>query len=246
MNEDKPLAKLYNRDSLFEKFKNGRRPEEKDFEDLINSTINKLDDGIAKSFKSGLELAPKGESAERLISLFEKLNDTDPAWVFNLKGKVSKKSLHIESVAHKNSIMSFTTDNKVGVNKENAMHELDVAGTIGMQRRVGTYASDRIPANGQWFRILSGLKGVNAFELIASANGKEGQGKYALLHANLLNAYRGKNGKIKRTQDYYGWKWWHRLKVRWTGSPFNYNLELKSASNYGEEATIDYHICQLL
>ncbi len=246
MKEVKPIAKLYNRDSLFEKFKNGRRPEERDFEDLINSTINKLDDGIAKSFKSGLELAPQGEKGERLISLFEKLNDSDPAWEFNLKGEADKKSMHIKSAAENKSLLTLATDNKIGINKEAPLHELDVAGSVGMQKRVGTYASDQIPANGEWTRILSGLKGVNAFELIACAQGKEGKGKYAVTQATLLNAYRGKHGKIKKIQDYYGWRWWHRLKLRWTGDPFNYNLEIKSASNYGEEGKIDYHICQLL
>ena len=72
--EENSTSKLLNRESLYERFKNGKRPNEKDFEDLINSSINKLDDGISKSFEAGLELAPQGEEGKEVISLYEKLN----------------------------------------------------------------------------------------------------------------------------------------------------------------------------
>ena len=62
---------LYNRESLIEKFKNGSRPQENDFKALIESTINKLDDGLSNNFTDGLQLAPSQKNSNKLISFYE-------------------------------------------------------------------------------------------------------------------------------------------------------------------------------
>ena len=66
--------KLLNRETLCELFKNGKRPTEDDFRDLVFSMINKLDDGLSKDFNHGLELAPQGASAETLLSFFHRID----------------------------------------------------------------------------------------------------------------------------------------------------------------------------
>lgn len=246
MEEEKEKVKLYNRDSLYEKFKNGKRPHEGDFEDLINSTINKLDDGIAKSFESGLELAPQGDEGSTVISLYEKLSDADASWLINLKGEEGNKDLYLENKEAENPALFLNRKNQIGINTNDPSCELEVNGVIGAKGRVGTYAQGEISANGEWMTILKGLEGVNAFELVAYAHDEKGKGKYALTRATLLNAYSGNRGRIKRTNDYYGWKWWHRIRLRWVGTPFDYSLEMKTASDYGDEGRINYHIATLL
>lgn len=242
MVEEEKKSKLFNRESLVDKFKNGKRPEEKDFEDLINSTINKLDDGISKSFETGLELAPQGETGSDLISLYEKLNDLSPAWRIRLLGEAGNKTLNINSLKQESSAFTINSKNKVGINVEDPQYDVDVAGTVAAAGRVGTFASGEVRADGKWKTILTHLEGVNAFELIAVAHAKEGKGKYALLEASLLNAYSGNKGRIKRTNDYYSWKWWHRLRIRWRGTPFNYSLEIRSGIDFGNEGIIKYNI----
>mgnify|MGYP000291870728 CR=1 FL=1 len=244
--EENSTSKLLNRESLYERFKNGKRPNEKDFEDLINSSINKLDDGISKSFEAGLELAPQGEEGKEVISLYEKLNDLHPAWKVSLQGEKGKKNLTILSQQQEGSALTVSPENKIGINQENPQHDLDISGTIASSGRVGTFASGEVPADGKWKTVLENLEGVNAFELIAVAHATEGKGKYALLQASLLNAYSGDGGRIKRTQDYYSWKWWHRIRVRWRGTPFDYSLEIRSGYDYGEGGVIQYNIGKLL
>lgn len=246
MEEENEKSKLFNRESLYEKFKNGKRPEEKDFEDLINSTINKLDDGISKSFDGGLELAPQGEEGEDLISLFEKLNDLLPSWRIRLQGEKGKKSFNFKSNDQEVNALTITQDNKLGVNVENPKHELEIMGAMASSARIGTYAVGEVVADGKWKTILSDLEGVNAFEMMAVAQATKGKGKYAMLQASLLNAYSGKGGRVKRIQNYYSWKWWHRIRVRWRGTPFKYSLEIKSGADYGEGGTIKYNIGKLL
>lgn len=244
--EETEKLKLFNRESLYEKFRNGKRPEERDFKDLIYSSINKLDDGISKSFEAGLELAPQGEEGEDLISFFEKLNDLSPSWKIRLQGEKGEKNLNITSNQQLVNTITLTKENKLGVNHESPQHELDVNGTIASSARIGTYAVGEVAADGQWKTILKNLEGVNAFEMMAVAHSTEGKGKYAMMQAHLLNAYSGKGGRIKRIQNYYSWKWWHRIRVRWRGTPFDYSLEIRSGYNYGEGGVIKYNIGKLL
>ncbi len=246
MEEEKEKIKLYNRDSLYEKFKNGKRPHEGDFEDLINSTINKLDDGIAKSFEAGLELAPQGDEGKTVISLYEKLSHIEASWLINLKGDEGAKNLHIETQETDEPALFLGRKNQIGINNQDPRYELEVNGLVGAKGRIGTYAQGEVKADGEWVTILKGLEGVNAFEIVAHAHDEKGKGKYALTKATLLNAYSGKHGKIKRINDYYGWRWWHRIRLRWVGTPFDYSLQIKTASDYGDEGCITYHIATLL
>ncbi len=248
MEEEKETEqiKLYNRSSLYKKFKNGNRPQEGDFHDLINSTINKLDDGIAKSFKAGLELAPQDEQDGSVISLYEKLSDPNPSWKLNLSGEDKEKTLDIINQNSEMPAISITQNNCIGLNKRSPNYALDIEGKLGYKGRIGTYAQGEIKANGKWQVVLTGLKGVSAFELMANARDEEGKGKYALLHAVLLNAYTGEQGRIRRTHNYYSWRWWRRIRVRWFGTPFDYGLEMKTASDYGDKGVVNYHIATLL
>ncbi len=103
-----------------------------------------------------------------------------------------------------------------------------------------------VPANGEWQTILTGLEGVLAFEIIGHAQGNPGSGKYCVIHSIVLNAYNGKKGRIHSKCDYYGWKWWMKLKLRWVGTPFNYKLQIKTCSNYGIGGSIEVCLRRLL
>lgn len=124
-------------------------------------------------------------------------------------------------------------------------HNLDDEAITESNSRIEIYKQGTIEANGKWHPILTGLKSCNIFEVIAMAYGKESEGKYATLHAIASNAYNGKRGRIKCTCDYYGWTWWRRIGLRWVGTPFNYSLEMKTYSNYGNSGKIQYSINKL-
>jgi hypothetical protein len=120
---------------------------------------------------------------------------------------------------------------------------MEVEGFVGMQGRIGTYNSGSRPADGKWHTILENLDHCQAFEIMART-GKKGTGRFALMRAVALGVYGPRGSKIKKTQSYYGF-FWNKLNLRWTGTTHEYNLEIRSNSNYGEEVNIHYTITRL-
>ena len=243
--EETKTRKLLNRETLYELFKNGKRPAEQDFRDLIFSMVNKLDDGISKDFDHGLELAPQGNSAEQLLSFFHRIDDSEPAWSLGLSSKEEGGGLSIKNGATEESTMYIDTEGKVGIGTTYPKTTLDVQGTLSVKSIKGNYAAGTIAADGKWHTLITDLEGCNMFNVVACANGKQGEGKYALMHAVAINAYAGKKGTFIKKQNWYGWQWWRKLQIRWTGNPFSYHLQLRTQSNYGEDAPINYYITQL-
>jgi len=94
-----------------------------------------------------------------------------------------------------------------------------------------------LPADGKWQTILIDLNGLSAFEIIGHAQGTKGGGRYSVIHSIALNAYNGK-GRINSSCDYYGWRYWNRLKLRWIGNPFNYQMQIRTCSNFGSDGRI--------
>lgn len=237
--------KLLNRETLYELFKNGKRPTEEDFKDLIFSMINKLDDGLSKDFDHGLELAPQGTSAEKLLSFFHRIDDPNPAWTIGILDKEDGGGINIENGDTQQSALYIDKDGKIGIGTKQPKTLADIQGMLSVKSLQGNYAEGVIAADAQWHTVLNNLEGCTAFQVLACANGKPGEGKYAMLHAIAVNAYAGKGGAVKKVQNWYGWQWWRKVEIRWIGTPFNYQLQLRSRSNYGDGAAINYQIMEL-
>ncbi len=256
--------KLENRDTLKGYFRNGSRPNEENFESLIDSTINKLEDGISKDLDNGLLLAPVGETSDRTISFVNRIGSEHPDWSISLQKGDSSGLAIVKPTGddEKDEIKMFFHDNgNIGINTENPKTHLDVHGVMGIQSRVGTYKIGTVPANGKWQNVTEDLYGCHAFEVIAQAGGEEGEGKYALLHATALATHGQLVNRIRRTQAFFGWWYWNKLAIRWkrekitvsdlknedNRSKYNYKyrLQLKTRSNYGKDIYIKYHITKL-
>jgi hypothetical protein len=219
-------------------FKKGRLPSEENFSDLVDSTLNIVDDGLDKTVEHGLKLSAIGES-RRLISFYNDIQDQKPVWSVHLDEK--NKDILINNEADR-TVLS------VGFNN----YGLSLKGVLECSGRKGIYKDNMAPADGKWHPIISGLSGCNGFEIAAGA-GKKKSGKYVLMHAVALNAYNPQGWffnlfnlkkRIKYHMSYYRF-FGTRLKLRWTGNKDSYSLELKSCSNYGEKIYIKYHITQL-
>jgi hypothetical protein len=65
-------------------------------------------------------------------------------------------------------------------------------------------------------------------------DGAKGSGRYALAHVIALNTYGGKSatGGINKTRTQYG-SFFNRLRFRWSGSLYNYSLQVKTGRHYG-------------
>jgi len=239
----KRKSKLDNRPTLKNYFKNGTRPSEENFGSLIDSMINKVDDGISKNPNDGLLLAPEYEKSERALSFINRIGGEYPNWSVSLVqgedpglGIVQPKS---KDNTKDETRLFFHKNGNIGVHNTSPKTDLEVDGILGMQSRVGTYKLATVVADGKWHTILDNQEGSNAYEVVAHV-GKKGTGRHALLHATALSVF-GQN-RIRRTQTWFGWWWWDRLAIRWKGSQKGYKLQLKTRSDYGKSIEIKYYI----
>ena len=69
--------KIFGREDLKEHFKNGKVPTENHFAYLIDSTINKQEDGFSKDEENGMLVKALGAS-QRLVSFYRTNDDLDP------------------------------------------------------------------------------------------------------------------------------------------------------------------------
>jgi len=243
--------KSLNRQSLKSLFSDGKRPNANNFGSLIDSVINKADDGISKNFKDGLTLAPEGtlapdgEKATRIISFKEKIQDRLPAWGLELTQNETQGLGFTEPISEKESKtrLFFEKGGNIGVGTTKPRTSLEVNGILGVNSRIGTYKFGTIPADRKWHPIITDLNGCCAFEVMAQV-GKEKTGRYALLHAHALSTFGKSFHRIRRTQAHYGW-WWNKLSIKWIGNTNNYSLVLRTRSDYGSDQEIKFYITKL-
>jgi len=247
--ESKQNKKVYGREELKQYFRNGRMPTENHFGYLIDSTINKQEDGFSKDEENGLQIAPLGAS-RRLVSFYRAVDDLAP-FFFIEKDDLEYPSLRLQpnnpgagKQEEERSSFFFHTDGKLGIGKKSDPNfKMDVKGFAGMEGRTGTYKVGKVPANGQWQPILEELDNCQAFEVVART-GLKHAGRHAMLHAYAVSAFGSSRGKIRQTCAYYGFCW-NKIKLRWKGSTRNYQLQMRTNSNYGPGVEIYYRITRL-
>ena len=241
---------LINRQTLKNYFKKGGFATEKHFNDLIDSSINSVDDGISKTSDHGLKLSPLKKDS-KLLSFFKRITQEYSNYSFNLDNNDSE-GLSINNYDD-STIIKFNKAGNVGVNTNNPNYNLEVNGTIGIKSQVGLYKSGDVPADGNWHYIISDLDGISGFEVTAKAAGKVGAGYYSVAPVVALSTFggRGSKHKIKTTTAYYE-KYFNRLSFRWVGEMNSYGLQVKTLRNYGicsntkETYTIKFNIINLL
>ena len=80
---------LINRQTLKNYFKKGGFATEKHFNDLIDSSINSVDDGISKTSDHGLKLSPLKKDS-KLLSFFKRITQEYSNYSFNLDNNDSE------------------------------------------------------------------------------------------------------------------------------------------------------------
>ncbi|WP_316815115.1 hypothetical protein [Pedobacter nyackensis] len=242
-------SKIHGREDLKKFFRNGGIPTENHFSDLIDSMLNRHDDGFAKDNENGLILA-SSKISKKLITLYKSIDDVNPFFFIEkdeqeITGlKFSPADDLNDHLREKNSFF-FHVNGSLGVGKRSHKdYSLDVNGFAATEGRVGTFAQGKVPANGQWHTIIDGLDNCQAFEVIART-GKKRSGKFAILHAYALSAFGKSRSKIRKTSAYYGF-FWNKISIRWKSkSTHDYALQLRTNCNYGTPIAIDYKVTRL-
>ena len=242
---------LLTRSTLKNLFTRGAVPTEVNFSDFIDSTVNKVDDGFSQSAEHGFMLAPQG-SNRKLMSFFESIRDPEAAFSLSLNPTRHAKGLSLDDAEH-NSILFLKDTGQVGIGTTTPQFTLEVNGMMGVNGRVGTFASGSVNADGEWQTIIDRLEGVQAFEVIAHASGREGRGKYALTHAIAVSNYGvGKINQLRSTYSRVLGPLFHKVSFRWAKGNDGYRLQVKTTQNYGyldekdeKRAQIKYYVTKL-
>lgn len=244
---------MKDRNTLKNYFKKGNLPSQANFENLIDSSVNKIDDGFSKTEDEGLMLANPG-SSEKIISLYENIEDEYAQWALELNKADSKNpgpQAALSFVAPNAepgkdaAVLTLVKKGKIGINQPDPQYDLHVNQWIASKGRVGTYnACQEIPANGNWHRIVENLNYCQGFEIVART-GIKNTGKHVVIHAIAMSAFGDSHSTIRVTGARYSF--WRKLRIelRWTGDTFKYHLEMRCKQNLGADTKIKYHITQL-
>ena len=243
-----------NRSTLKRFFSEGALPSADQFGDLIDSSLNTIDEGFDKTPENGFEISLIGDH-DRLISFFRNSAAKQASWTISYDKEqdrlfIRKPDEDVETPP----LMTFAGDGKVGVQKKDPAHALDVRGMIASHGRLGANPDGQktVPADGEWHNITAALSGCHAFEVMAGV-GSKGTGKYALMNAVALNTYNPKGllfnflnlkKRIKYHQAYYLARG-NRMKLRWYADGREYYLQIRSNCDYGDGTQIRYYLTNL-
>jgi hypothetical protein len=254
-------------------FRSGALPSAEEYRDLIDSTVNQVDDGFQKTDADGLRLNSVGSSL-RVMSLYQGLGTPKPSWVIehgdktgtlNLRPDQGKAALEISQTAEdpgaddakRQMAMTLTGDGRMGVNHPDPGWRLDVGGAARMHGRIGV-PSHKIPhvkADGKWHFITQPLTGCQAFEITAGTGGDPGKGRYSMIHAIAMNAFHPRNQllnwlfrrrAIKMQTAMYG-SYADRIRLRWVADAQQhyFRLQLRTNANFGEGKIVRYYMTRL-
>lgn len=245
---------IQNRSTLRGYFSEGALPTEDHFADLIDSALNMFDEGFDKTAEDGFKISLIGDH-DRLISFFRNYSDAQAVWSISYD-KDNDRLLFVKPTAkgEATAVVAFDPRGRLGINTREPQYELDVAGVVAAQGRIGANPNKRktVPADGEWHNITQPLSGCQAFEVMAGV-GNKGTGKYALMQATALNTFNPKGplfnffrrkNRIRYNQAFYLSRG-QKIKLRWFGSNDEYYLQLRTNCNYGEAIRVRYYLTQL-
>lgn len=242
-----------NRETLKNYFKKGARPSEQDFADLVDSSLNILDDGFVKEPEKGIEISPIS-GHETLISFFRETICATPQWEIAIDKQSGNLQIHRVTGTEKKVLMELGADGSLQMGETG--NNISFSGNVEASSFTGTLLKGALPADGRWHDLLEAgeagelvtkaWSGCQALQLTASA-GITGAGKHAVLVAVATTCF-GAGSRIKKISSHYG-SYGNRICLRWRKmkeEKYTCKLQLKTILKYDEEAVIYYSITSLL
>lgn len=227
-----------NRETLRGYFGRGKMPVAEHFGDLVDSTLNIMDDGFERTEKNGIQLAPL-EDKGPVLEFFCEIQDTEPLWMI----EVDKRNgcLSVERGGDKQPVLTLYPEGKV------AWHgDLEVEGVLAARSFKGNYHSGEVDADGVWHDITKEdgeeKSGCRAYRVIAGC-GVPGKGKYALMEATAMHCF-GRRQKIQSLQSWFGIHF-NRIQLRWERCGIGWRLQLRTRRNYGMEVKLRFRVTEL-
>ncbi|MCC8019258.1 MAG: hypothetical protein LIO85_05740 [Rikenellaceae bacterium] len=227
-----------NRQTLKQYFGKGHKPTQADFENLIDSAVNILDDGISKDARQGLRLVPV-EGNATVLSVYRRPEDEIPAWEISLDSRTG--SLAVGRGGEGDSPTAVLhADGNIEIGHTDAV--VTVPGTVASAGRRGAFAAGEVPADGRWHDLTAPLGGCWALE-IAAGCGVKNTGRHAVVVATATHCF-GARPRIRRTASHFGMRG-NKIRLRWKKEGFACILQARTVFNYGPATGIRYHISRL-
>lgn len=227
-----------NRETLKGYFGSGRIPTGRHFEDLVDSMLNIVDDGMNKSAGNGLQLSPL-EDKGAVLEFFGNILDELPLW----KVTVDRKNgcFCVQKGDEDEPLLTLYPDKRIELHGD-----VELTGTVRAGGFAGNYSCGELPADGEWHDITHEPEdepaGCRAYRVMAGC-GKKGKGKYALMEATALHCY-GSHRRIRTTQSWFGIHF-NRLRLRWHQQGEAWRLQIRTRCDYGEGVSIRFQVSEL-
>ncbi|MCD7937369.1 MAG: hypothetical protein LUG98_10950 [Tannerellaceae bacterium] len=230
-----------NRETLKNHFRQGAKPTQQAFEDLIDSMLNTMDDGFSGSPHIGIGLSPLTEKGT-VISTYRSPGDQYPSWEFVVDKTTGDLLIKRCRKGISRTVLTLKYEQEPG-----HTHEAVFGGMVCCDGIKGNFIRRQVPADGQWHDLLEDSQleeGCPAFDIMAGC-GERNKGRYALLHATAMHCY-GSRRKIKKVRSNFG-LWGNRICLRWVKikDRFACRLQIKTALRYGPGILIDCRIARL-
>ncbi|WP_343606131.1 hypothetical protein [Fluviicola sp.] len=231
---------IRNRNTLIEGFSKGQRPTADDFKNLIDSTVNILDDGFSKDAQSGIKLAPISEQEGTVMTFLQNMtDDAGGRWEFDILNNDMKISRVSEK--EKNQLILLKQNGEIELGEEGC--DIHVKGTLHTEQRSGKNLK-QVPANGKWQNLTELLPGIRALEVVC-VMGKRHTGKHAVLVAHATHCF-GAKPRIKYVRSHFG-MFGNKLILRWHKSPKDRacQLQVRTRFKLGDDIYIQSSITSL-
>lgn len=226
----------FSRDILKEFFSEGRRPTEEQFEALINSTVNILDDGYSKDKTDGLKIAPS--IGNNTLMSFCAKSGNSPSWIFAVN---HAEDLLIEAKGHASAILNASEKEfhpSLSLNAPKTVIKGDVE-VHGIKKGKSVTPQFEPVADGIWYDITEDLYGMYAMEVVAHVEGTAGSGEYAVLMAWTTHCFGSKT--IRTIGSHYGF-FGRKIRLRWKRNKDNtYKLQIKTRLRYKDGKNLPIH-----
>ncbi len=234
------------RETLKAYFAKGRRPSEDEFADLIDSTLNIMDEGFRKTPADGLRVTSLGDNHALMSFYTPKSSDGRAEWSVGFDKSFDGLAIHRPATPDQ-PILALHPAARLGVNTGSPQDALDVRGVARAEGRRGREV-DGLIANGRFQALTGDLHGCQAFEVIAGVGLPE-SGQFALVHAIALNAFNpiwwdnlfSLKKPIREHHAYYS-RPADRLQLRWVAASDNptrghgegatYSLQIRTRRDY--------------
>lgn len=230
------MAKL-NRETLKNYFSSGQRPSGETFKDLIESTVNILDDDFSEKSDAAIKVAADGDARE-VISIYKQSGDPLPDWTISAEINGDLVISRRKSEEQFRSSIVFKDNGDIELNGKNTW----ISGS-----RKGTAALPQ-PADGKWHTITEELTGINMLEVTATYS--TDSGKHSTLIAWASHCF-GRRRKIKRIRPRTFFFWTNKIRIRWVrvkdknGHKTKCVLQVRTRYNCGKNSRIQCSITQL-